>query len=264
MTMAISVDELQRAWTAVESGQFRSVSSRRRDQLRTWSPRKDVIAVVGATGRVGASTVALAMAEAASRSARVVECAPRHASGLAFATTAELGETGATWRGGSRGRVLLERAAREHSRIEDITVPSETDRELTILDVAWDPVGILGTNTWLADALATTPLVVVTVATAPGVRALDQVLQQIGRPASTWCVVVGPSVRRWPKSVRLAATERIDQAVASDRLVTVPSESPFGLSGLTAEPIPRRVLEACAPLTDRMLGHLEGSHHDVV
>lgn len=264
MTMPVSVDELQRAWTALESGQFRSSSSHRRDQFRAWSPSEDVIAVVGATGRVGASTTALAMAESVSRSTRVVECAPMHASGLAFATTAELGETGATWRGGTRGRVLLERTAREHSRIEDITVPSETGRELTILDVGWDPVGILGTNTWLADSLATVPLVVVTVATGPGVRALDQVLHRTVRPVDTWCVVIGPSVRRWSKPVHRAVTGRVNQAIATGRLVTVPSEPALGLSGLTAEPIPGRVLAACAHLVDQMLDLLEGSRHGAV
>lgn len=263
MTMTVSVDELQRAWTALESGQFKS-TLQPRNRIDGWTPREDVIAVVGAMDRVGATTTALAMAESVSRSTRVVECAPMHASGLAFATTAELGETGATWRGGTRGRVLLERAAREHSRIEDISVPSETDRELTILDLGRDPVAILGTNTWLADVLATVPLVVVSGATVPGLRALDQVLQQTARPADTCCVVIGPSVRKWPRSVHLAATGRVNHAISTNRLVTVPSEPAFGLSGLTAEPIPGRVLAACAPVVDEMLDHLEGSRHGAV
>lgn len=259
MTMAVSVDELQRAWTAVESGQFRSGGSRRRELSRTWSPREDVVAVMGATGRVGASTVALTMAEASSGSVRVVECAPMHASGLAFASTAELGETDGSWRGGTRGRVLLERAAREHSRIGDIAVPSETERALTILDVGRDPSAVLDTDTWLAEALTTLPLVVVTAATVPGLRALDQVLQRIARPAATWCVVIGPSLRKWPKPLRLSATERIRESLSASRLVTVPTESSLGLSGLTADPIPGRVLAACGPLVDQLLDHLKGT-----
>ena len=264
MTMAVSVDELQRAWAALESGNFRRPSSHRQDRPKRWSPREAVIAVVGASGRVGASTTTLAMAESASRSVRVVECAPMHASGLALATTAELGETGTTWRGGTRGRVLVERAAREHRRIEDIPVPTETDRELTIVDVGWNPFGIIGTNTWLSEVLVAAPLVVVTVATAPGLRALDRVLQRTSRSTNTWSVVIGPSIRKWQKPVRLAATARIDHAIASNHLATVPSEPTFGLLGLTAEPIPRRVLDACAPVADRMLSHLEGSRHDDV
>ena len=60
----------------------------------------------------GATTFALALATAANTDARVVECSSATTSGLAAASTAELGAHPSGWVQGSRGEVLLQRTER--------------------------------------------------------------------------------------------------------------------------------------------------------
>jgi len=66
----VSVGELQRAWRAVQAGDFRDrsrpapVAAVRRPtgDRELWAPVEQVIPVVGCLGQAGASTVALALA----------------------------------------------------------------------------------------------------------------------------------------------------------------------------------------------------------
>ena len=81
---AVSVDELKRAWTAVQAGDFRNGTDRgaARSQRPTapadaeWIPAtgERTIAVLGAAGTVGTSTVALGLGLAAPDPVRVIEC----------------------------------------------------------------------------------------------------------------------------------------------------------------------------------------------
>src|SRR4051794_38572820 len=132
MTIAVSVEELQRAWAAVASGEFRSRNSPARRDRGSWSPRGRVLAVVGATGRVGATSVALAVAEAAHVPARVIECPPVHASGLTAAAQAELGINATGWRKGIRDGVVIERSPIGVHTVESLPVPDDSDYELSI------------------------------------------------------------------------------------------------------------------------------------
>jgi len=100
----VGVDELRRAWHAVQAGEFRatgaSESTRRRPPRpdsthprSVWTPPagQRVLPVVGCAGSCGATMLAVALESAAEGSARVVECASATATGLAAASTAELG-----------------------------------------------------------------------------------------------------------------------------------------------------------------------------
>src|SRR4051794_8358028 len=112
---AVGVDELVRAWRAIQNGQFRrrghSTAVRTRPPSsraagpveagpaaneRGWEPIEPVVVVVGCAEPTGASAVALALATAAGDS-RVIDCAPLGVSGLAAASTAELGRPDPDW-----------------------------------------------------------------------------------------------------------------------------------------------------------------------
>lgn len=118
---AVSVDELRRAWSAIQAGRFRVGAGETGDQRepaspptrKGWEPcpEERVLPVIGCAGSCGASTIALALAYAAAVPARVVECSSVTASGLAAASTAELGPHESGWTRGTRDGVLLERAS---------------------------------------------------------------------------------------------------------------------------------------------------------
>lgn len=262
---AVSVTELQRAWAAVENGEFTEPGRRRPSvPIRpgpTWRPDTSVVLVAGAAGRVGATTVTLAAASGATTPVRVLECGPARSSGLAAATTAELGTTATGWRQGTRDHVLIERPIADHDCPDAVPLPEPTDCAVTLVDLSWG----LGRGTqgahWLTRIISEAPLVIVTVATVPGLRALDTALTASGRRRDAWCVVVGPPVRRWPKQLRLAATPAIDAVAAAGRLITVPEVRPLTMTGLTPDPLPAVLVAACTPLLD-LADHLQGGNDD--
>lgn len=264
MSTAVSIDELQRAWSAVEAGEFRIGGShrRRRTTAAAWTPTEPVVVVAGATGRVGASTVAAAMATAAGRhKVRIIECGPMHATGLAAATTAELGVTSTGWRQGMRDQILIERTTGSFVNIADVPTPEPADVDTTLVDVTWDLAQIAGTDSWLGAIAETAPLVIVTAATVPGLRALDNALRLKARPGDTWCVVTGPRMKKWPKPLRLATTTAIDAASTSGRLLTVPEVQSIALTGLTPDPLPPQLVSACSQIFDQTVEHAKGNRH---
>lgn len=163
---AVSVDELRRAWAAVVAGDFRRPTQiappHRPGPTRTASPdmiwrpplTERVLPVIGSVGSCGATTLAVALATAAYAQGcrtRVLECAGLTATGLAAASTAELGtvpgtgwirgvrdlpdprsaraETGAGGAGraggaGGAGRgVVLDRVAAVLTRVDETPLP---------------------------------------------------------------------------------------------------------------------------------------------
>ena len=111
MIGVVAVDELTSAYKAVINGEFRTGRHRSEKPVQgavTWAraDAEQVVAVVGCHGGAGASTVALGLAEAAGQG-RVLECCTAAASGLASASSAELGSAGDGWIRGSRGSVLI-------------------------------------------------------------------------------------------------------------------------------------------------------------
>jgi hypothetical protein len=258
---AVSVDELKRAWTAVAAGQFRT-GTRATHGTQTqpaathagprWEPGEGerVLPVLGCAGSCGATTISLALASAAAPPARVVECASPAASGLAAASTAELGLHESGWTRGTRDQVLLERASDVLVSVEAVPIPSTPDRpvDLTVLDVWWAIGQVATTPAWLGEHVRGAALVVlVTTATVPGLRHLEGALDQLAG-TSACAAVLGPRRKKWPRPVGYSAgplTRALDQA---GRLVAVPADRALSVAGLDATPLPAGVLAAAATL----------------
>ena len=236
---AHTVAELREAWRAIEAGEFahgpRSIPAAR-GAATVWTPApgERVVAVVGCSGGVGASTLALALATAAGVPARVVECGPPMASGFSAAANAELGTEG-PWRRGSRGAVLLERPITSDATVP---VPTESSVEWTVVDTNWTTVSGTGAG-WLGSVLRPfDDVVLVSKATVPGVRRLESCAELLGRDA--FGVVVGPTIKRWPRPVRIAAAG----IPALVHLADCPLDSRLQVTGLTPDPLPAPLLKA--------------------
>ena len=189
---------------------------------------------MGCAGGVGASTVALALATATGASARVVECCSPLASGFSAAANAELGNEG-RWRRGSRGDVLLERPITGDATVP---VPTQSSVHWTFVDTNWTTVS--GTSAgWLGSVLRTLDdVVLVSNATVPGVRRLESCAELLGRDALG--VVVGPTVKRWPRPVKVAAAG----IPARVHLTDFPLDPRLRVTGLTPDPLPAPLLKA--------------------
>ncbi|WP_300079633.1 hypothetical protein [Propioniciclava sp.] len=231
--------ELREAWRAIEAGEFthgpRSAPTAR-GAATVWTPAPGarVVAVVGCAGGVGASTVALALATATEASARVVECCSPLASGFSAAANAELGTEG-PWRRGNRGDVMLERPITDDATVP---VPTESAVEWTFVDTSWTTLSGAGAG-WLGSVLRTLDdVVLVTNATVPGVRRLESCAELLGRDALG--VVVGPTAKRWPRPVKVAAAG----IPARVRLADFPLDSRLQVTGLTPDPLPAPLLKA--------------------
>ena len=193
-----------------------------------------MVAVLGCAGGVGASTVALALATATGVPARVVECCPPFSSGFSAAANAELGTEG-PWRRGSRGDVLLERPTASDATVP---VPAAAKVEWTILDAGWTSMSHPGAG-WLGSMVRTLEeVVVVTNATAPGLRRLESCAELLGRDVLG--VVVGPAAKRWPRPVKVAAAG----IPARVHLTDFPLDSRLQVTGLTPDSLPAPLLKA--------------------
>ena len=260
----VSLGELQRAWEAVRSGRFRSstlhgctAATVATSTAGEWFPGETVIAVIGAGGSVGATTLALALATASSAPARVVECCSASVSGLASASTAELGITGTGWRRGLRDglhhRILLERAADRIATAAAVPLPTDPDRpvSVTVLDCGWELDHLLAEG-WLAELVTTAPaLVVAATATVPGMRRLEVALDALQSTQVT-AAVLGPRRKKWGRAVEGSlgpATRALD---AIDGLVEIPLDRDLAVHGPTSAPLPQPLITAAAHLLDRL------------
>ena len=262
----VGVDELRRAWHAVQAGEFRATgasdSNRRRPrrpdstQARiVWTPPvgERVLPVVGCAGSCGATVLAVALASAAEGSARVVECASSTATGLAAASTVELGATSDGWVQGSRDQVRLERAGRPRPHLDAIPAPPGAEEPmLTIVDVAHPIEEVLAGGGWLADLLAATPVVVLVArATVPGLRRLETCVDLVGA-GRVVAAVLGPSRRRWPREVIHSLGPLTGELIAAGRLVEIPEDRVLAVAGLTPAPLPSSLITAAATLLPLM------------
>jgi hypothetical protein len=257
---AASVNELKAAWNAVEAGWFRTGSSATRDLRepvsqpagKAWEPGpgERVLPVIGCAGSCGASTISMALAGAAAMPARVVECSSVTASGLAAASTAELGLHDSGWTRGTRDGVLLERASNVLVSIQEVLMPSVPDRDigLTVLDIGWEIGQVLTTPAWLGVQVRGADLVVlVTTATVPGLRRLESALDLLAG-TSTCAAVIGPRPRKWSRPVGYSAGPRTRALEADGRLIDVPKDQALAITGLDATPLPASLLQAAATL----------------
>lgn len=221
----------------------------RREVLRA-RPATTWMAVVGAHGGAGASTVAVALADAAAtdgRPAHLIGHAAPGSCGLGAVTSVELGITDdGHWRRGRRGRhIIVDRFAGSEPANPDwppFEHPGSGQEPLTILDVeraAGRPGG------------SPLPAAVVLVfrVTVPGVQHAERVLAELGQSggiAPGNCPVllaaVGPD--RWPGVVTSAAGPLLGQRQRGGQLVSVPVDRRLERTGLTGSPLPKAVAGA--------------------
>jgi len=256
---AITVEELRRAWSALESGTFR------RDFVppvvaEAWEPTERVVSVVGVGGRVGATTVALAIAEAMDVPTRVVEVGTPHLSGLAGASTAELGEDGGGWSHGTRNTVHVERAAIPLLHPASSPAPAPTACDVTVLDVGWELPQVQSAANWLNRAVESFELVLVAPPTVPGMRALELALRQFTPAESIWVAAIGPALKRWPKRVQLAAPAELSQIADERRVLCVAPDRTLAAEGITSAPLPLAVVASCQPIANRIASRKGDSH----
>ncbi|GAB6986793.1 hypothetical protein [Nocardioides pyridinolyticus] len=263
----VGVDELKRAWDAVNAGEFRAGAGagtgkgprgRGTAAAGDWSPAagEHTIAVFGCAGSVGASTIALAAGLAAAAPVRVIECCSVTASGLAAASTAELGLHPTDWRQGKRDHVLLERASEVLAGVDEIPLPIDAENEiqLTILDVGWEAGQLLATDCWLAEAVRTADqIVLVTTATVPGMRRASVALELLAnhwQPEQIALAVRGPRRKKWPRGLEHAGGPAVRRALVADRCVEIPEDRELEVNGLDSRPVPAPLISAARQLLE--------------
>ncbi|WP_203758323.1 hypothetical protein [Cellulomonas chitinilytica] len=256
------VDELQRAWRAVQDGRFRGrgddselkVTTEEHERAtRAWQPHERVLPVVGCVGQAGSTTLALALATLSGQ-ARVLECGPAARSGLADAATAELGASAAGWVVGRREGVQIARAGGARWTPESVPPPDDASTELalSVVDVGWDVADVLTAGGWLARHLAAAEwIVAATRATTPGLRQLETVLAQVGS-GRVVAAVIGPPPRRWPRSLNAAIGPAIRALLETGDVVAIPPHHGLATRGLDPTPLPASVLRAAAEIARRI------------
>ena len=197
----------------------------------------DWIAVVAAHSGAGASTVALAISDAAAtldRRVHLVETAHPRRSGLIAAASAELGTDAAgAWRRGSRDRVTIDR------RVADVepggwpVLPISEEPAVTVLDL-----GLPAPEDLARLAADRTLTVVVCRPTAPGVRLTEHVLGQLAEQPVV-VAVVGPA--HWPQAVNANCGPRLRELRSQGRVVRVPIDRRLQTAGLTGDRLPSGV-----------------------
>jgi hypothetical protein len=224
-----SMAELRAAYTALHSGAFTTdpVPQPETDAAATAELPDAVVGVVGVSGGVGTTTVALAIAEALG-AGRLVELSVPHTSGLAAASTAELG-TQDGWAVGARDGLRLERRA---------------DPDAAILPDAGAGATVLDFGSWPESLPTVSLLVVVAACSVPSVRRLNARLDTL-EGVRVVPVITGVPGRALPKPVGSVCGARLRAAAAAEgRLLLVPECASLRVGGVTADPLPRRLQSA--------------------
>ncbi|MCW2530156.1 MAG: uncharacterized protein JWM76_5016 [Pseudonocardiales bacterium] len=213
------------------------------DESRQAGPGVDLgddwVCVVAAHAGAGASTVALAIADAADRRGQVshlIDAAHPRRSGLIGATTAEMGlDPTGTWRRGRRGRVTIDRRASEDKPAGWPTAIA-IDGGLVVVDLGLPTPENL-------DRLATSSCHVVVVCrpTVPGARLAEQLLTWMPMVSLT---VVAVGVRRWPHEVTATLGPRLRELRVRDAVVAFPVDRQLAVTGPTNGPLPKGVAGA--------------------
>ncbi|MEO7844418.1 MAG: hypothetical protein ABIR82_03695 [Nocardioides sp.] len=249
--------------------------------LTRWLPRTPLVRVLAGHAGAGASTVTLALADAAATQmpVRVLDAACPTWSTLAAATSTELGTTepgtteqgttgpGATepgarggWRRGRRGdRMLIERLAAPAPSPDRVPVPAPVEAgaipaALTVLDVGWSAREVAGhPHGWLVS----TPAVEVAVtrykaaAFAQVEAHLEARLQaqlQAGGAPPTLLVVIG--AKRWSGAEFSCAGPRLSRLRESAVFMPLVGSRDAGIG---PGPLPRPLMSAARRLLEALI-----------
>lgn len=192
-------------------------------------PGELTLGIHGAHPGAGASTVAVALADALPRThgcdITLVDLAEDDGYGAieGMQTRTDLGLRG--WTGGVRGPVRI---------VRPVVNPDVTD------DVVGDVVIDVGERGWGFDLD-----VLVCRATVPGVRRAESVLME--QPARVVAVV---GATKWPLPVRSSLGPHLHAASTAGGVVFFPREASLEVNGLTADPLPATTLRAAGRLLD--------------
>ncbi|RMB57235.1 hypothetical protein [Tessaracoccus antarcticus] len=196
------------------------------------------VGVVGVSGGVGATIVALAIAEAIGAD-RLIELCPSWLSGLVEATTAELGHDQG-WRLGKRGNLLIERRDSDTAAVRD--VPGR----VVIDGGTWD-----GTTLQFAEHAGA--LVVVAPCTVPGLRRLSNLLSLSATGGHIFAVLTGASPRKpLTRGMASAGGPEVEALILNGRLVIVPACSSLRRAGITGNPLPKALLGAATTVAHQL------------
>jgi len=256
----VTVTELQAALHAAWAGEFRT---QRRTAARTRTSHREagrtlsglVVMVVGCHGGAGASTLALAVADAArasGRSVRLLDCASPERSGLTTAVDAELGVDGSGWRRGRRAGLPIDRVSDAVASATELPAPPDEPPghvEVTVVDTAWGVSDILAGDCWLARESGSAAVVLVARATIPALRQLEQALDSSG--GAPVVALLGPTRR--DRSVHATSGPLLKAAESAGRVVRVPSDRHLSVAGISCAPLPKAVAAAGRQIVARVL-----------
>jgi len=269
-TRTVGLDELRRAWHAVEEGQFLSPRPMGRGTMprptepavadaRSWRPGETVLPVVGCLPQAGATSLALAIATHDSP-ARVIECSSPTTSGLVGAATAELGTSPSGWTVGRRDQVHLARPSVLHRNLRELPLPDDAAAGtlLSLLDIGWSLGQMLAGDGWLSATVDAAPqVVVVGTATVPGLRRLETALTLLDPARTVVAMRGGPDPRRWPRELATAMGPATRDQHRTGRWVTVPHDRRLALRGIDSNPLPSALLAAAGDV----LRHVGAAGH---
>ncbi len=208
-----------------------------------------VVVVVGAHPWAGASTVALALADAAAlgeQGVLLVDAAARKSSGLVGVTDRELGVGADGCSVGRRGAVEVRRAAVPGREPAQLMSPRSQDG-VVVVDAGRC---VSQPGSW--QELATRSLLVLVCrATIPGFRAAEVALNQFGR-RDALLAAVGSG--RLSGVVQASAGLRVAEVRDHHRLVCFPHHGRLDVEGLDDRPLPKALLTSAGQVWTALSG----------
>jgi len=134
----------------------------------------------------------------------------------------------------------------------EVPLPTESDLP-TVVDIGWELGQVLTGPSWLSEHLLAAPTVIVlTVATVPGLRRLESAAALLPQ-ARIVAGVLGSRRRRWPREVSGALGHLSAAIDARGDLLEVPHDAGLAVRGLDSTPLPAPLISCAA----RLLNHAE-------
>src|SRR5690606_27983048 len=136
--------------------------------------------------------------------------------------------------------------------LPDPDLPTDHDsahtQSVAVVDAGCHPDGLKAAPGWVGPAVAAAQhLVLVTTATVPGMRRLEEALDQLGPAVPRPVLVVrGPAPRRWPAAVRHSTGPATRDLLTG--VVPVPHDPGLAVHGLDTRPLPRGLVAAATDL----------------